>query len=509
VTGTQETNRHITLNFFKGWPLILLISSLGLLLRLLYLNSFGLSLDEGLSVYFANSNLNDIVASRQHHNNPPLFFLIAHAWISVFQPTETSLRTLAIVFGMLTIPMIALLGARLWDRATGSIAAFLMAVMIFPIHYSQLFRNYSLFLLLSTACFYFFIRTLEEDRKSIRFAYIAFAVALIYTHTYSAFLLLAQNIYVLLFYREKRILLRWLTLQFVVILCALPWLIHLSETAARLMTKQTWIPQPKVEDLARTVRTYFLFLVYPGLIWIFVVFMIYALLRPFLKSRNASDSDRRTSVLLFLWATGSILPPFLLSFFVTPFYFPRYTIGSLPAFYLLFASGFKTCPKRVIQLVAALLIFVTCAFSLQQYYHYTASQSNPWYDSYFVFTRPHWREFIYEFGPRTRRGDLVAVSWGHKSLFAFYAPRMRVITIPALKNNDEQEQLRKINKLTVNKRRLWLIFGHPPQAQERFLLEVLKKHFVQLDSKLTVQGENGSSVYLFQLRSRAGTKSEP
>ena len=53
-----------------------------------------------------------------------------------------------------------MLGFSLYDRRTGLLAALLMAVMVFPVHYAREVRPYCLFLVFTIGSFYFCLKSL-------------------------------------------------------------------------------------------------------------------------------------------------------------------------------------------------------------------------------------------------------------------------------------------------------------------------------------------------------------
>jgi uncharacterized membrane protein len=485
----------------KGWILILLISTAGLCLRFLELNHYGLWLDEALSVRFSRESIQNILAVRRH-NNPPLYFLMLHGWMSIFSRTETSIRMISILFGTLAIPAIAVLGKYFWNRTTGFIAAFLMAAMVFPIHFSQIARNYSLLLFLSTACFFFFIRSLEAPSKSSWSGYVLFAVALLFTHSYSVFLLIVQNLYVLFFYRKKEIFLRWIGIQLLVLLCTTPWFIQLFQKSTRLLQEGFWIPEPTVGGLIQIVRSYFAFLVFPQILLVFLFFIVYALVDPFLNTDSMSiDRDKRLNILLILWGFGAILAPFLLSLILTPFFVFRYTIGSLPAFYLLFARGFSRFPIRSLKVTVSILILFTTVLSLQQYYSYSPDEKGSWKRSYVGLSRERWRELIFAMKRQTRRNDLITVVWGRTSLFRYYAPKLPFVTVPVLDTGDtREERLQQIRKLVAGKKRLWVLVGDRPTPEQILLITTLRKHYQEMKPR---PNSPDSSVFLFAVGERS------
>ena len=110
----------------------------------------------------------------------------------------TVLRLVSLVFAVASVPLIALLGARLADRATGLVAAILACgtwVLLFQGIYG---RMYSLFLFTSLLSFVALLSALDLGTKK-RFALWGLALlAMLASHPYAALVVAGQGLFVLL-----------------------------------------------------------------------------------------------------------------------------------------------------------------------------------------------------------------------------------------------------------------------------------------------------------------------
>src|SRR5579862_6322615 len=121
---------------------------LGALVRLHLLAAPSLWIDEGASVTFAALPWRPFVKVLWgYQGNMAFYYSLMHEWIHLGD-SEFVVRSLSVLFGILAIPAIYILGARLFDRRTGLIAAVLLSVHSFHIHWSQEARAYSLTVLL-------------------------------------------------------------------------------------------------------------------------------------------------------------------------------------------------------------------------------------------------------------------------------------------------------------------------------------------------------------------------
>jgi 4-amino-4-deoxy-L-arabinose transferase-like glycosyltransferase len=83
----------------------------------------------------------------------------AAAWVALrVEPTVTALRVPAALAGVLTVPVIGLLAGRLFNVATGRLAALLLAASPFHVWYSQEGRGYAFLILFAAASALVYLR---------------------------------------------------------------------------------------------------------------------------------------------------------------------------------------------------------------------------------------------------------------------------------------------------------------------------------------------------------------
>jgi mannosyltransferase len=316
--------------------MLLLIAIFGATLRIYALGERSLLLDEALSARLASQSIWEIITNTTDPH-PLLYDMILHTWVSFFGDSEQALRSLSVIFGSVAIVLLGLLGFLLYDRRTGLFAGLFMAVMVFPLHYAQEARGYSLFLVMTLGSFYLCLQCLRGGGKADWLGYLLFTIGLSYTHNYWVFLVLAQNLYVLLFYRaEKPVLVRWTGIQLGVVLCFLPWLIPLLKQTGRVMQEGFWISQPGISNLKNTLQGYFALVDHHLVLWGYICLCALGVvqlrsvrgvwrwkaLRQSLESYRWEmylDNVQRSGFLL-LWFICPFLVPFLLSQVLTPFF---------------------------------------------------------------------------------------------------------------------------------------------------------------------------------------------
>lgn len=177
--------------------------------------------------------------------SPPLYYMLLHFWIPIFGTSEYDTHALSLVFSTLTIPVGLWGGWKLFGRWAGIVTGILCAANPFLTIYAQETRQYSLVGLLSllTTVFFLFV-FVRRERRYIPFFAVSL-VALLYTHLWAAFLVMATVVMVGVLGRRDRQILRDGLLGFgLALLLYLPWIptaiYQTQHTAAPWASGPTW-----------------------------------------------------------------------------------------------------------------------------------------------------------------------------------------------------------------------------------------------------------------------------
>ena len=124
-------------------PLVGLLVVAGIVLRLW--SHSPLWLDEVQSVQLAKVPLSDLPAALKTDGAPPLYYVLLHAWISVFGDGVWTVRALSMLASVLALPLTWLVARRLGaGREVAAIAVVLCAVNPWSVRYAGEARMYSL-----------------------------------------------------------------------------------------------------------------------------------------------------------------------------------------------------------------------------------------------------------------------------------------------------------------------------------------------------------------------------
>jgi 4-amino-4-deoxy-L-arabinose transferase-like glycosyltransferase len=362
-------------------------------LRVLRLDFQALWWDEGWTVYFATADVPAMVARTAVDIHPPLYYLILHLWTSITGVSAFSVRLFSVMVGTLAIPLVFVVGRRLFGGQSGILAALVMTLAPFDVYYSQEARMYSLVALLVLGSVYVFLSLLRRYKSGggtwhLWMLYVSVMFLAIYTQYYAAFVPLAFSIFILLrFRRYGGILYRFIAAHLVLLLLYLPWVLY---AGPRLVA---YIGNKLVKEGDRPVGlwTYFqshlvAFAVgHPSearwfLTWLAVVpvglaaFAVVALLLA-RRSHRAVDHES-TEPLLF--AITYMIVPLLLGYLVNlryPFTSPniqRLFLLSAPAFFLLVGKGLSLIRERwgVPWALPLTLVVVVSALPLLDFYSF-------------------------------------------------------------------------------------------------------------------------------------------
>jgi hypothetical protein len=154
--------------------------------------------DEALTSWEVHQHFGSMLTAVAHNETtPPLYFILAWAWVHVLGPGEAALRSLSAVAGVAVVPIGYLCGRELVSRRAGVIAAAFAALSPFLIWYSQEARSYMLLIALSGASFLFFIRSRRDPAGGNVAGWGVFSALALATHFFAGFLIAPEALWLL------------------------------------------------------------------------------------------------------------------------------------------------------------------------------------------------------------------------------------------------------------------------------------------------------------------------
>jgi mannosyltransferase len=504
---------------------LLVIVLAGAFLRVYHLGTQSLWLDEVVSVGFAKLSVPQMVQATARDVHPPLYYLILHYWIIIFGTSESAVRLLSALFGILAIPMIYVVGRQLFNKQAGLVAALILAISSFNIWYSQETRMYSLMVLLALLSMYFFWRFLQQSSLVSSVGYVLSTALLVWTHDYGWFVVIAQNIYVgtlLAISKHRTYRLRdWAVLQAIVVVLFVPWMAVLIAQILRHTATGGNLAAPTIADLIYT------FSEYSGTPVLLVLFLGLSVLSLFAyqKVRGSMEwkaplkalegyawevriQDAAPVYFLAVWLLAINLIPFIISRFSTPVYLYRYTIAASVALYILVAKGISNINPRYAKIAIMGIIVVLSVANLQVYYT--------------SVTKPQAREATSFIDANLKSGDVVLLSPdGQSVVFDYYNNRTDAVVNPlhswavvgnftnssATPSGNLEDKINEIQSDVSGHDRIWFFAANftAGKAGENFTLSILNESHVNMYTKTYAGGSPGSTsygydVYLFEKR---------
>lgn len=162
------------------WILFFLVL-LALVVRCSWLGLDELAHDEPFTVVMAHRSLPDLFSQLASENNPPLHFLLMHAWVRLVPLDEAWLRLPSAVFGALAVWPLFLLGRAF--RGTGVAIGTVLLFLLSNYHqgFAHEVRSYSLFTLL-TCLVMWWLWVAAQGRGRAWIGLLALNTLLVHTH---------------------------------------------------------------------------------------------------------------------------------------------------------------------------------------------------------------------------------------------------------------------------------------------------------------------------------------
>jgi mannosyltransferase len=421
---------------------LLIILAIAAALRFSGLGRESLWLDEAISIQISHGSLAEIVHDTAEDVHPPLYYFMLHAWMSVAGDSERAARALSALFGVVTVAMVYLLAARLFDPVTGVVAALLIAVSPFHLAASQEARMYALLTLVSLCSMDRFVRLLEAPGRAAFVGYVVATTAMLYTHVYAAFIAGAQTLALAALLAAARptylrVWRRVLLAQATALILFLPWVERLFRQVL-FVEHGFWIPPNATPALLKTL------VLYAGsaeVAWVWIPLAVLPL---------AFGPGRRRALFLLLWLACLVVLPFVLSKVVAPIFAPKYTIAGSVAFVLLAARGLTLLPSRVLQAAVAVALMGVSVAPLRHYYG--TMQKDPW------------RTMVASVESAAQPRDLVLFNQPYGQIpFDYYRKRSDLIEVPFLEYREglTSRSVRELVRVaTAGHDRVWLVLSN-------------------------------------------------
>jgi hypothetical protein len=473
----------------RRWHLSLLIPILSLYFGLAFyqLDHQSLWTDEVISATRATSDEPLLSRGRWFGGQSPPYFILLHLW--AHQGTsEFTLRMLSVLLGGITVYLTYVIGLQLCNLHVAMLAATLLATSPFLIWYSQEVRYVIFMIPVGLITLYTFKRILHRQSLGWWLLYCGSVMLAIATFIVSAFLPLAQGLYVICSPSRRLVLRKWAICQLAIVAFFLWWAndghfgqlggywqklsAHVTASGGEIYASQA------VESFSAGGSREFTLMALP---YTFFAFSTGFSLGPSLPELHASRAlatfrphavtvalsallfgglfilgltslwrQSHAAALLILWLVIPMAATLGVSALIPEMaYNVRYVAVAFPVYILILSAGIASLRRPIIQymILAAVLLFN--GLSLANYYH------NPRYSR--EDARGAARYLQMAMGPR----DVIGIVGNTTALAHYYSGKLPIVTWDETDLDDPRALSERFQQLGEDHDHLWLVAVRP------------------------------------------------
>jgi len=439
-------------------------------LRIYHLPQLSLRADEAATVFEASAEWGALIHTLSAPGpHQPLYYLLLHGWIRLAGDSELAVRYLTLASGILLLPLIFVMGRRLFPRELGAVglwASLLVAInpmLILDARDNRMYPLLAVFNLLSV----YFSLSLLLNRGGWKhwFGFVVSTTLALYTHYLAAFIVITENIlWVTLvwpFPNRMRRVARWFTAQVVVGLLFAPWLFR----AMTIVTEYTtdFLPSVKPEgmlqrslvglSLGRSVDLEIGAVISLG----FVVTLVLGLWprAPRRRKNGASTADGQAEVwsllVLIIYLVVPIACISAFSILRFPIFDERYILLVMPPYLLILGRGLRNLsaprPRRWLATFGLVCILLATGYSLRNYY-FDPSSMKGW--------QADWRTYVARLLESAEPGDLLIQNVPDPGLTYHLRDQVPRVLLPLNYPVDVEGTESELRRVSETYQRIWL-----------------------------------------------------
>lgn len=336
------------------------LAALGLLvlgaffLRAWSLDAQSLWRDEVDALRFATAPQAEILSNFARPGwNGPLYYLLFRGWIALTGRSEYAMRFFSLIPGVLSIPLVYLLGRRLFNPRAGLISALLVMSSPYLVWYSQEVKMYGLVLALALLAIYSLRRAIEGGGWYWWLTHVAATTLAFYSHILAALLIPVEILLCVAWWPRARARWRGALVSFATL--TLPYLPLIAwQAPLALRARETGFTSYSLDQMVVILLNgWSTGIAGWGNPWAAAVMSLLAAgglcsrllcLVPRSGGAEARREGIRDCLALLIWLLIPLLSVWLISL-RQPLFTDRYLIWSVPAFYLLVALSLTASPS--------------------------------------------------------------------------------------------------------------------------------------------------------------------
>lgn len=291
-----------------------------------------LRLDEGQSIWQTSHSFTGMLQVIAQDVHMPLYHTLLHFWIGLFGNGVETVRSLSLLFFLLSIPVVYLLARKLLSWKWSLFATVLFSFSPFMNWYANETRMYTLLVLFSVLNQYYFVSIMQSKKGWIGYALTAVIGA--YSHYFFIFNLIAQAVFYLTNRGEfaKNALKKFIVVAGLLIVALSPWIAYFVSQGSASNTRPM-LAAPSTVDFFNAFSQ-FMFGFQNDTVntilvssWPLLVIAAFFMVKRHLRFNHTFG----------YFVTAALLPvllAFLLSYLVTPFFLSRYMVAVIPPLYI-------------------------------------------------------------------------------------------------------------------------------------------------------------------------------
>lgn len=487
--------------------------AVGAVLRFYGLGAEDVWVDELITIEFVRAygplELVTVIPAQQPHL--PAYYVLLDLWRGLIGTSPAAMRALSALFGLAAVPLIYLVGRRLFDARVGLLAAALLAISRFQLYYSQELRMYSMLVALALCSYYCFLRL---DVRAAQAGYLLSTLLAILAHPFGLLVVAGQVAY-LVALRGREIDRRQAALVGAMVVALVPVAALLYSMAPDRALPYVDAPGPM--DVLMVLLVYFTgdwgslsrLLVPPLIVAVALALRAgwpgssFAAVPGFVtdkgrdgtaadeRDRGAGDGwsdDARATLLVATWLAVPLAALLVVSYLAVPVFWARYTIVAAPAAYLLVGRGIAVVERRHLRVALAAVLIVGMVPPVVEYH------TTP--------TKEQWSAVTDAVEARGEPGDLVIVydDIAQRNYEYYATGDQRVVGVSRPRTPAEQSAVNETLREKFRKYdRVWLVTTHVDDDRRRMARTVANethrrvwhRDYIGADVDLYVR-ENGS-----------------
>lgn len=337
------------------WAIVIFL--LNLTIKGLFLEFPDFGHDEPFTLFRVQKTYAELIADLSANNHPPLFESIMWLWLRIVGYNPVLLRIVPLLLSSTATVAIFWFARKHFSLFVGVVAALLFTFSDFHFYLSHEIRSYPLFAFLTVLSFDFYFRLIDKSiasqnrnfkRKSNIYLLTLVIVntLLLYTHYFSATIIIAQLFHAIVVMRNRKLSLRVGLSLLSIIVLYIPQIISVKNRMVDKVEGGHWLANPGFEELFNVLRKFFNT---PAIVVVSLVLTIAS----FWVARKSSSNKKQLAI-------GLLFPGIFIGMWVLAQWIPvfqdRYISFSTIGAFILCAITLEQLPKAIKITSAALLI---------------------------------------------------------------------------------------------------------------------------------------------------------